>query len=333
MTRPITIFTGQWADLTLAEMAEFTSACGYDGLELACWGDHFDVHASKDEMDAKWSLLGEHDLQCYAISNHLVGQAVCDVIDDRHQSILPANVWGDGDAEGVRQRAAEEMKQTARAAAAFGVPVVNGFTGSSIWGKFYFFPPTSTSVIDAGFEDFRNRWIPILDEFEKNEVKFALEVHPAEIAYDITTAKRTLEAIDFHPAFGFNFDPSHLLWQGIDPSVFVETFPDHIFHVHAKDVAVRTNGERSILGSHLPFGDAERGWEFRSVGRGDVDFDDIIRTLNRLGYDGPLSVEWEDEGMDRRQGASESIEYLRSIDVIPPNGVAFDAAFSEQSGE
>jgi sugar phosphate isomerase/epimerase len=270
-------------------------------------------------------------LECWAISNHLVGQAVCDEIDERHKSILPESVWGDGDPEGVRQRAAEEMKQTARAAAAFGVPVVNGFTGSSIWGKFYFFPPTPESMVDEGFDDFRKRWMPILDEFEKNEVKFALEVHPAEIAYDIVTAQRALEAVDFHPAFGFNFDPSHLLWQGIDPVVFLDRFPDHIFHVHAKDVAVQMNGERSILGSHLPFGDHRRGWEFRSVGRGDVDFDAIIRTLNRIGYDGPLSVEWEDEGMDRLQGAAESIDYLESMDIIPPSGEAFDAAFSEQS--
>ena len=331
MTRPITIFTGQWADLPLNDVASFAASCGYEGLELACWGDHFDVHASKSELEDKRSQLTGHGLECWAISNHLVGQAVCDEIDERHKSILPSAVWGDGDPEGVRQRAAEEMKQTARAAAAFGVPVVNGFTGSSIWGKFYFFPPTSESMVEEGFADFRERWMPILDEFEKNEVKFALEVHPAEIAYDIVTAQRALEAVDFHPAFGFNFDPSHLLWQGIDPVVFLDRFPDHIFHVHAKDVAVQMNGERSILGSHLPFGDHRRGWEFRSVGRGYVDFDAIIRTLNRIGYDGPLSVEWEDEGMDRLQGAAESIDYLESMDIIPPSGEAFDAAFSEQS--
>ena len=331
MTRPMTMFTGQWADLPLDEVASFIADCGYDGLELACWGDHFDIHAPPEVLQEKWKQLRGHNLDCFAISNHLVGQAVCDEIDERHKSILPEAVWGDGDPEGVRQRAAEEMKQTARAAAAFGVPVVNGFTGSSIWGKFYFFPPTPVSMIEEGFQDFRGRWLPILDEFEKNEVKFALEVHPAEIAYDIATAQRALEAVDFHPAFGFNFDPSHLLWQGIDPAKFIDNFPDHIFHVHAKDVAIRTNGERGILGSHLPFGDVGRGWEFRSVGRGDVDFDDIVRTLNRIGYDGPLSVEWEDEGMDRRQGAMESLDYLQSIDVVPPSGGAFDAAFSEQA--
>ncbi len=331
MTRPMTMFTGQWADLPLAQLAAFISDCGYDGLELACWGDHFDVHASEKELSEKRALLESHNLDCFAISNHLVGQAVCDPIDNRHKSIIPEAVWGDGVPEGVRQRAAEEMKQTARAAKAFGVPVVNGFTGSSIWSKFYFFPPTPKSVIDDGFTDFANRWIPILDEFEKNEIKFALEVHPAEIAYDIATAQRALEAVDYHPAFGFNFDPSHLLWQGINPSAFVDAFDDYIFHVHAKDVAVLTDGQRGILGSHLPFGDHRRGWEFRSVGRGDVDFDEIMRALNRIGYDGPLSVEWEDEGMDRRQGAMESLDYLRSMDVVPPSGAAFDAAFSENA--
>ncbi len=329
MPRPITMFTGQWADLPLEEVAELVANIGYDGVELACWGDHFDVHAT--DPAAKHAELAAHGLQCWAISNHLVGQAVCDRIDARHQAILPEEVWGDGDPEGVRQRAAEEMKQTARAAAAFGVPVVNGFTGSSIWGDFYFFPPMPQGQVDAGYRDFAHRWLPILDVFAEQGVKFALEVHPAEIAYDIVTAERTLEAIDHHPAFGFNFDPSHLLWQGMDPVSFIDRFHDRILHVHAKDVSVRTDGTRGILGSHLPFGDHRRGWEFRSVGRGDVDFDDIIRALNRIGYAGPLSVEWEDEGMDRRQGAAESLEYLQSIDVTPPTGAAFDSAFTEST--
>jgi len=326
------LFTGQWADLPLEKLAEKASAWGFDGLELACWGDHFEVDKALSDdayVRAKRDLLARYNLTCFAISTHLVGQCVCDPIDARHKAILPPYVWGDGDPEGVRQRAAEEVKATARAASLFGVDIVNGFTGSSVWAKLYFFPPTSQADIDAGYQDFAQRWLPILDVFQAQGVKFALEVHPTEIAYDIYTAQRALEAVRHHPAFGFNFDPSHFIHQFIDPVFFIEAFPDRIFHMHVKDSRVQLNGRNSILSSHLDFGDARRGWDFVSPGRGDVKWDRIIRALNRIGYQGPLSIEWEDSGMDREWGAPEALRMVRSQDFAP-SAVAFDAAFQRQ---
>jgi sugar phosphate isomerase/epimerase len=331
MSRPITLFTGQWADLPLEELAQKASEWGFDGLELACWGDHFEVDKALED-DAycrnKRDLLEKYELQCFAISTHLVGQCVCDdPIDGRHKSILSARLWGDGDPEGVRQRAADEMKDTARAAAKFGVDVVNGFTGSSVWAKLYFFPPTSQADIDAGYKDFADRWLPILEVFKAEGVKFGLEVHPTEIAYDIITARRALDAVNDHPNFGFNFDPSHFIHQFVNPVFFIEEFPDRIFHVHVKDSRVELNGRNSILSSHLDFGDPRRGWDFVSPGRGDVEWDQLVRALNRIGYQGPLSIEWEDSGMDREWGAPEALAMIRGEDFTPST-LAFDAAFS-----
>ena len=251
------------------------------------------------------------------------------IIDERHKSILPARLWGDGDPEGVRQRAAEEIKNTARAAQKFGVKVVNGFTGSPIWHLIYRFPPTTDEMVDAGYQAFADRWNPILDVFDEVGVRYALEAHPSEIAYDIYTAEKTLAALNHRPAFGFNFDPSHFIHQQFNPVEFIEHFPDRIYHVHVKDSKLNLNGRNSILGSHLDFGDPRRGWNFVSVGRGDLDLEAIIRVLNRIGYDGPLSVEWEDSGMDREHGARESAEFVRKTDFAPSN-VAFDAAFASK---
>jgi len=334
-TRPITLFTGQWADIPIAELAPKAAEMGFDGVELACWGDHFDVQRAMDEdgyCKSVSELLQQNRLECYAISNHLVGQAVCDPIDERHKAILPERVWGDGSPEGVRERAAEEMKTTAAAAKAFGVDVVNGFTGSPIWHKLYFFPPTPAWEIDAGFEEFAARWNPVLDAFDAQGIRFGLEVHPTEIAYDIITAERALAALDHRAAFGFNFDPSHLVWQGVDPVKFIERFPDRIYHAHVKDAQTRLDGTNSILASHLSFGDSRRGWDFRSPGRGDVDFDAIIVALNRIGYHGPLSIEWEDSAMDRFHGAAEACAFTREID-FPPAEVAFDAAFDKETSD
>lgn len=331
MTRPVTLFTGQWADLKFEPLCRLVKDLGFDGLEIACWGDHFDVgRALEDERycDERWNILEEYGLNCRAISSHLVGQAVCDRIDERHKSILPPVIWGDGSPEGVRSRAAEEMIRTARAAKKFGVDTVVGFTGSPIWHLLYAFPPTSDEMIQKGFDEFGRRWKPILDEFQDAGVRFALEVHPTEIAFDTVTAERALKAVDFHPAFGFNFDPSHLGYQGVDYVNFLYTFRDRIFNVHMKDVSWRKSpGVSGVFGGHLAFGHEDRNWDFRSVGRGDIDFERIVRALNDIHYKGPLSIEWEDNAMDREYGAREACAFVKALDFKRSRGGAFDSAF------
>ncbi len=334
MARPVTLCTGQWADLPVAELARKCNEFGYDGLELACWGDHFEVDKALSEDDycaQKRELLERNNLQVFAISNHLVGQAVLDNIDIRHQSILPSYIWGDGNPAEVNARAFEAMKDSARAAQKLGVGVVNGFTGSSIWHLLYSYPPISPEMIEDGFKLLAERFNPILDVFGECGVKFALEVHPTEIAFDLYTAERALETLNYREEFGFNFDPSHLLWQGVDPVEFIRSFPDRIYHVHMKDAIVTLNGRSGILSSHLNFGDPRRGWDFRSLGRGGVNFEEIIRALNAVNYTGPLSVEWEDSGMDRERGAKEALDFVRKLD-FEPSRVAFDAAFDKQDG-
>jgi sugar phosphate isomerase/epimerase len=341
MSRPVTLFTGQWADLSLAELAPKVKAMGFDGVELACWGDHFDVQAALHEPDyiaKKWQQLEDHGLTCYAISNHLVGQAVCDPIDARHAAILSPEIYGDGEPEGVRQRAAKEMQDTARAARQFfdakpgGAPqrvVVNGFTGSSIWHLLYSFPPIVPGQIEAGFQDFADRWTPILDVFEAEDVYFALEVHPTEIAFDSASAATALEAINHHPRFGFNYDPSHLGYQGVDYVKFIRDFGAYIFHAHVKDAWWgHGNGDVGVFGGHTEFGDARRYWDFRSPGRGDVNFEEVIVALNDVAYHGPLSVEWEDSRMDRFHGGAEACRFTRTLD-FQPSQIAFDAAFDQ----
>jgi len=325
MKRPVTLFTGQWADLPFEILCEKVSAWGYDGLEIACWGDHLEVKKAAEDpayVQKKLETLSKHNLKCWALGAHLAGQCVGDLYDPRLDTFAPDKVKGKP--EELRAWAIEEMKLTARAAKNLGCYVVNGFMGSPIWKFWYSFPPTSEEMVEQGFQKIKELWTPILDEFDRCGVKFALEVHPTEIAFDFYTAKRLLEVFDYRPTLGFNFDPSHLLWQGMVPHLFIREFSDRIFHVHMKDVAITLDGKASLIGSHLPFGDLRRGWNFRSLGHGDVDFESIIRELNAIGYNGPLSVEWEDNGMDREFGAREALEFVRSHD-FPPSGVAFDS--------
>ena len=323
MARTVILFTGQWTDMPLDELVQKAGEWGYQGLDLCCWGDHFEVQRALSEPDycqKKLDLLSRQDLTVPVLSNHRVGQAVCDRIEAWHQKILPEYVWGDGDPVGVQERAAEEMVATIRASQKLGVGTVAGFTGSALWPSVIGYPPADAEEIAEGFQDFVRRWQPILDVCRETGIRYAFEVHPGQIAYDFYSAEMILEALEGREEFGFNFDPSHLHWQGIDPVEFLRRFPERIFHVHIKDVALNLNGKNGILGSYLPLGDPRRGWDFRSPGHGGIDWEAIIRALNDIGYDGPLAVEWKDPGMNRDFGAEDACKFVKRLDFDPAPG-------------
>jgi sugar phosphate isomerase/epimerase len=316
----VLLYSGTWADVALEELASQASEWGYQGLELCCWGDHFEVQRSLSEPDycqEKLDLLSRHDLTVMVLSNHRVGQAVGDPIDGRHQSLLPDYVWGDGNPVGVAQRATEEMMATVQAAQKLGVSVVGGFTGSALWSYVLGYPPPTPAAVAEGLRDFVRRWSPILDVCRDHGVRFAAEVHPGQLAFDLYSAEMVLDAVNAREEFGFLFDPSHLHWQGVDPVEFLRRFPDRIYHVHVKDASLTLNGRTSILGSYLPLGDPRRGWDFRAPGHGGIDWESVIRALNEIGYDGPLAVEFKDAGMNRDYGADEACKFVKRLDFEP----------------
>ena len=328
MSRLVTLCTCQWADIPFAEMCALANKMGYEGLEIACWGNHIDVdRAYSDDSYVQWILdtLKENNLECKALAAHIIGQCVGDAPDPRLNNFAPAELADN--AEGIRTWAIEQMKKIAVVSKKMNVKIVTGFTGSPIWKYLYSFPQTTVEMVENGYDEIVSLWTPILDEFKANDVKFALEVHPGEIAFDYYSTKKLLEKFADNDTFGLNFDPSHLIWQGITPHLFLKDFADRVYHVHMKDAAVTLDGRTGLLGSHIDFGDLNRGWNFRSLGHGDVDFEEIIRVLNYMGYDGPLSVEWEDSGMDRVHGGAEACAFVKNVDFSPSN-VKFDDAIS-----
>ncbi|MFW5743882.1 MAG: sugar phosphate isomerase/epimerase family protein [bacterium] len=329
MARPVTLFTGQWADLPFTEICEKAGSWGFDGLELCTWGDHFDVHRMASDssyVEQHKETLAKNGLGCWSIGSHTRGQLVGDNPDPRHAEFAPAKLAGKPDE--IRKWAIDEMMATPAAAKAFGIDVVTGFMGSPIWAWWYSFPPTSEQQVADGYGKIVELWGPIFDEFDKHGVRFALEVHPGEIAYDLYTMQRLLEEFGNRKTLGVNFDPSHLIWQGIQPHLFYRDLAERIYHVHMKDSKVTLDGRASILGSHLPFGDLRRGWNFVSLGHGSIDFDAIIREVNAAGYTGPLSIEWEDNGMDREFGAQEALAFVQKV-----NFGASEIGFDDSMGK
>ena len=328
MGRLVTLMTSQWADLDLDTMCKTAKEMGYDGIEIATQGKHLDVKRAATDMAYVQEIkdtLAKYDLQCYAAASHIIGQCVGDYNDPRLNNFAPAECANDPDA--IRAWAIETMKLVPVACKNLGIKVSTGFVGSPIWKYVYSFPQTTEEMIEAGFQEIYDLWCPILDVFKECGVKFALEVHPAEIAFDYWSTRKLLDVFKDRPEFGLNFDPSHLLWQGVTPHVFLNDFIDRVYHVHMKDVAVNRDGRAGILGSHIDFGDLRRGWNFRSLGHGDVNFEEIIRVLNAHDYQGPLSVEWEDSGMDRIMGATEAAAFVKKVD-FKKSDVKFDAAIA-----
>ncbi len=317
MPRPILLYSGGWSETPLEELASQVAEWGYQGLELCCWGDHLEVQRALSDEDyapQKLNLMNRLELIAPVVSAHRVSAAVCDVIDERHRSLVPDYVWGDGDPEGVRERAVQEMLDTARAAQKLGASVLSGFSGSPIWSYVAGYPAPNNTVVEEALRDFAHRWNPILDMCQECGLKYAFEVHPGQIAFDLYSAERVLDAIHGREEFGFTFDASHLHWIGVDPVEFVRHFRDRIFHVHIKDMTIHLNGRTSLLGSYLPYGDPRRGWQPRSPGRGGIDWESIVRALYEIGYDGPLSVEWKDPDMDPAFGAAEACQFLKRLD-------------------
>lgn len=323
--RPITLASGQFGDLSFEKLCEFSSSSGFDGLELATHA-HFDVNrAISDDVYLVHvkDTLKAYGLECYALSAHLVGQCVGSDWDQRLDNFAPTRL--SGNAAAIKAWAVDEMKNTAIAANKMGISIVTCFMGSPIWNYWYSFPQTSAEMISGGFQKIYDVWSPIFDVFDEYEVKFALEIHPTEIAFDYYTTQRLLETFHHRQTLGINFDPSHLVWQGINEKTFIHDFSNRIYHVHMKDVKLNRSDRSGILGSHLEFGDVRRGWNFVSLGHGNVDFDGIIRELNQIGYSGPLSIEWEDSGMEREFGVREALEFVRCIN-FSPSSIAFDSA-------
>ena len=340
MARPVTLFTGQWADLPFETICEKAKKFGYDGVELACWGDHFDVVRGPEgaglcQRPMGYSAAAWAEGVCH--QRHLVGQAVCDLIDERHKSDFAAGSLGRwqsrrrapacgaaDDRHGQGRPKVHSMPPRSRPAFR---RWSTGLPGRASGTAFMRFRRRIRNIGRTGSMISPGAWTPILDAFEKQNVNFALEVHPTEIAFDIASAQRAIDAVKGHKRFGFNFDPSHLGYQGVDYVKFIRTFGKRIFHVHMKDAWWgHGDGTVGVFGGHTTFADPRRYWDFRSLGHGDVKFEEIIVALNDVGYKGPLSVEWEDSRMDREHGATEAAAFARKIDFTP-SAIAFDAQF------
>ena len=313
----IGIFTALFGDWPLEKVARYVAGLGYTAVELPAWAGsrHLDLNDILHGGGPKLKkLLADNGLSISALCHGVAGQLSMGPHDSS------TDVWAPGmSPEQKVAYAVEQLKMTARAAAELEVPVVTGLIGSHVWDKWYIFPPANEKLYEEGFTLFAERWNPVLDEFRKCGVKWGLEVHPTGIAYNIETALMAVKALGDRPEFGFNFDPSHLVWQLIDPVIFIKTFGPKIFHCHAKDAELQEDEvHRSGV---IPTGSwtrMDRGFRFRVPGWGQVNWRRVITALVSVGYDYVMSFEHEDPVMSPEVGAEKAIEHLRPLMIKKP---------------
>jgi len=313
----IGIFTALFGDWPLEKVASHVARLGYEAVELPAWAGngHFDLKEALGGGGKKVRrLLADHGLSISAINNGVAGQLTMGPHDSS------TDVWAPGMSPSEKiAYAKEQILLTARAASEMEVPVVAGLIGSPVWDKWYIFPPANERLYEEGVALFAERWNGILDELKRLGVKWALEVHPTGIAYNIETAQMALAALDNRPELGFNFDPSHLVWQLIDPVVFIKTFAGRILHCHAKDGElqedeVRRSGVIPTGGWMRP----DRGFRFRVPGWGQVDWRRVMTALVSTGYDYVMSYEHEDPVMSPEDGAEKTVAFLKPLVIKKP---------------
>ena len=309
----LTVLYNEWK---LEKVLDYVSKLGYESVEIAAWkgSNHLDIENILSGNATRYKkTIEKYGLFISGLSNHLEGQLVLGPHDGS------TDEWFKGTPEEKTKYGTERMKKTAEAAAALDVPVVNGFTGAPYWGAWYIFPPAYEKIFEKGFQLLGERWNDILDVFSAHGVKFAHEVHPQEQAYNVETAEQAIKALNGRKEFGFNFDPSHLIWQGIDPVVFIKKFGDRIYHSHAKDAELVK--ENITTSGSIPTGAwrrSGRGFRFRVVGWGDVDWKRVMTALLEVGYDYVLSYEHEDPVMSREDGCEKCIAFLKPLVIKAP---------------
>jgi sugar phosphate isomerase/epimerase len=287
---------------------------GFEAVELA-------VDAGSAFVDLDGALAGDHDriarairaagLEISALSNHQEGQLLLGPHGQDTDNILRGTP-----AEKARH-AAGRLVKTAELARRLGVSVVNGFTGCEDYSRWFPWP------LEDGYErmggGFRDAVLPVLDQFAERGVRFAIECHPRQFAYNLETARLALSLVDGHPALGFNLDPANLLLAGMDPVVFAEEMGERVLHVHAKDgELVAQHAARSGLLAHGPWHRPGRGFRFRVPGWGDVPWRRLVSALQMAGFRGVLAVEHEDPTMSPREGLEQAVRHLAPLILREP---------------
>ena len=269
------LLTSPFGNESLEQVIEFAGANGFDALEVASGpgGGHVDFADLSDARAAEIKKLLE-----------------------KNSLVISSLAWYTNMTDvGKRDETARDFRLLVDAAQKLGVGVVCTLAGMPVAGK------DKLKTIE---EDCAVVFPPLVEYAASKGIKVALENWFATCLQGLAHFDKMFETVP-NESFGLNFDPSHLLHQGIDYIAAVERYAKRIFHTHAKDTEVRDD-KLAYLGNQMG-----GWWRYVIPGFGRVKWGEYIACLRRNGYNGVLSIEHEDGALGREEGFIKGKKYLR----------------------
>ncbi|MEB8432706.1 sugar phosphate isomerase/epimerase [Cocleimonas sp. KMM 6892] len=310
---------------TLENIAKWAGDLGFKGVQIPSWDarliDLDKAASDKSYCDEIVETLAKHGLEITELSTHLQGQlvAVHPAYDKMFDGFAPEHVHNDPVAR--QAWAVDQMMKAAQASANFGLTDHVTFSGALLWPYMYPWPQRPAGLVEMGFKELAERWLPILDEFDRCGVNVCYEIHPGEDLHDGITFEMFLEACNNHPRANILFDPSHFLLQQLDYLEFIDIYHDRIKMFHVKDAEFNPTGRQGVYGGYQ--GWTDRAARFRSLGDGQVDFKGIFSKLSQYDFDGWAVIEWECCLKHPEAGAREGVKFVNDH-IIQVTDKAFD---------
>lgn len=310
---------------SLNDMCQWASSLGFKGVQVPTWDKRlFDLEkagSSKTYCDEVSGIIAEHGMEITELSTHLQGQlvAVHPCYDQMFDGFAPKNVHANPSAR--KEWAVEQMGLAAKASGYLGLKSHASFSGALLWQTMYPWPQRPAGLVEQGFKELANRWMPILDQFDEAGVDVCYELHPGEDLHDGATFERFLDATNHHPRANILYDPSHFILQQLDYLAFIDIYHERIKAFHVKDAEFTPNGRSGVYGGYQSW--LERPGRFRSLGDGQIDFNSIFSKLTQYGFDGWAVLEWECCIKHPLDGAKEGAEFIKQH-LINPTEKAFD---------
>lgn len=310
---------------SLDTIAGWAASLGFKGVQIPTWDSRvFDLEQAANNLDYCKTLtetLAKHGLVITELSTHLQGQlvAVHPAYDEMFDGFAPAHVHGNPDA---RQKwAVEQLMLAAKASKNLGLKAHATFSGSLLWPYVYPWPQRPAGLVETGFRELANRWLPILDAFDAAGVDVCYEIHPGEDLHDGATFERFLAEVNNHPRCNILFDPSHFVLQQLDYLGFLDRYRDRIKMFHVKDAEFNPSARQGVYSGYESW--VERAGRFRSLGDGQVDFKQIFSKLTAFDFDGWAVIEWECCMKHPEDGAAEGAKFVKEH-IIRVTEKAFD---------
>ena len=313
------IFLAQFMDSkppfnTLDGICKWAADLGYKGIQIptteAALIDLEKAAESKDYCDELMGRIESHGLVITELSTHLQGQlvAVHPAYDLLFDNFAPADCKNNPKKR--TEWAIQQVKAAAKASRNLGLDVHATFSGSLLWHTMHPWPQRPDGLVELGFRELADRWLPILDEFEEQGVDVCYEIHPGEDLHDGVTFERFLEATNNHRRVNILYDPSHFVLQQLDYLAYIDHYHQFIKMFHVKDAEFNPTGKKGAFGGYEDW--RNRAGRYRSPGDGQVDFKTIFSKLTEYGCDVWAVMEWECCIKSPEQGAREGAPFIKS---------------------